>query len=206
MLRRHITCQWNGQAARPVRNKCRDRAAQRPYVRLRRWLTSRAPCHVAASGLRLSGEQKRMRYGPDTCRLRTPAWPWLRPVYSLSQNPGTLLWVARTPHRGSGTHPRGPVCACGGPGPYPEVRSVYTGVRHFPMGSGPTVDTLEYIVFFGHVVPPEPSTWWGRVRFITRLEIAAWVSRLYTVARDTPVSGYRQVSRLQIYINLHATF
>jgi hypothetical protein len=40
-----------------------------------RWLTSRAPCHVAASGLRLSGEQKRMQYGPDTCRLRTPAWP-----------------------------------------------------------------------------------------------------------------------------------
>jgi hypothetical protein len=26
-----------------------------------RWLTSRAPCHVAASGLRLGGEQKRKR-------------------------------------------------------------------------------------------------------------------------------------------------
>jgi hypothetical protein len=35
MLRRHITCQWNGQAARLIRNKCRGRAAQRPYVRLR---------------------------------------------------------------------------------------------------------------------------------------------------------------------------
>jgi hypothetical protein len=31
MLRRHIAC----QAARPIRNKCRDCAAQRPYVRLR---------------------------------------------------------------------------------------------------------------------------------------------------------------------------
>jgi hypothetical protein len=40
-----------------------------------RWLTSRAVGHVAASGLRLSGEQERTRYGPDTCRLRTPAWP-----------------------------------------------------------------------------------------------------------------------------------
>jgi hypothetical protein len=30
MLRRHIAY----QAARPIRNKCRDRAAQRPYVRL----------------------------------------------------------------------------------------------------------------------------------------------------------------------------
>jgi hypothetical protein len=56
-----------------------------------RWLTSRAVGHVAASGLRLSGEQKRTQYGPDTCQLRTPAWPWLRPGYSLSQNPGTLL-------------------------------------------------------------------------------------------------------------------
>jgi hypothetical protein len=35
MLRRHITCQRNGQVARLIRNKCRGRAAQRPYVRLR---------------------------------------------------------------------------------------------------------------------------------------------------------------------------
>jgi hypothetical protein len=34
MPRRHATCQWNGQAARLIRNKCRGRAAQRPYVRL----------------------------------------------------------------------------------------------------------------------------------------------------------------------------
>jgi hypothetical protein len=34
-------------------------------------LTSWAVGHVAASGLRLSGEQKRTRHGPDTCRLRT---------------------------------------------------------------------------------------------------------------------------------------
>jgi hypothetical protein len=33
MSRQHITCQWNGQAARLIRNKCRDCAAQRPYVR-----------------------------------------------------------------------------------------------------------------------------------------------------------------------------
>jgi hypothetical protein len=34
MLRRHITCQWNGQAACLICNKCRGRAAERPYVRL----------------------------------------------------------------------------------------------------------------------------------------------------------------------------
>jgi hypothetical protein len=68
-----------------------------------RWLMPHAVCHVAASGLRLSGEQKCMRIGPDhirpgldTCQLRTPAW-----------NLGTLLWAARTPYGGwSGSHSR----------------------------------------------------------------------------------------------------
>jgi hypothetical protein len=42
MLRRHIAC----QAARHIRNKCRDRAAQRPYVRLRplAYVTGSRPC------------------------------------------------------------------------------------------------------------------------------------------------------------------
>jgi hypothetical protein len=48
------------------------------------------------------------------------------------------------------------------------------------MGFGLTVDTLEYIIFSGHVEAPEPTTWWGRVMFTTRL------------VRGTPVSGYRQ--------------
>jgi hypothetical protein len=74
-----------------------------------------------------------------------------------------------------------------GPGPVPGVRftsmevldltrrsSPYIqGSDTFPWGSGLTVDTLEYIVFSGHVAGPEPSTWWGRVLFTTRLEIAA---------------------------------
>jgi hypothetical protein len=75
MPRRHIACQWNGQAARLTLNKCRGHAAQRPYVRLRMLAYVMAPCHVAASGLRLNREQKRIRYGPDMCRLRTPTWP-----------------------------------------------------------------------------------------------------------------------------------
>jgi hypothetical protein len=33
----------------------------------------------------------------------------------------------------------------------------------FPWGFGLTVDTLEYIIFSGHVAPPESSMWWGRV-------------------------------------------
>jgi hypothetical protein len=69
---------------------------------------------------------------------------------------------------------------------------VYAGVRHLPMGSGPTVDTLEDNVFSGHVAALEPSTWWGRVLFTTQLEIAVWTPHLHTVVRGTPISGYRQ--------------
>jgi hypothetical protein len=63
MPRRHIACQWNGQAARPVCNKCRGHAAQRPYVRLHplAYVTCTMPRHVVASGLHLSGEQKHIR-------------------------------------------------------------------------------------------------------------------------------------------------
>jgi hypothetical protein len=66
------------------------------------------------------------------------------------------------------------------------------GSYTFPWGSGPTVDTLEDIVFSGHVAALEPSTWRGRVLFTTRLEIAARAPRLHTVVRGTPVPGYRQ--------------
>jgi hypothetical protein len=68
-----------------------------------------------------------------------------------------------------------------GPGPVPRVRSVPTevldlarrsglciqGSSTFPCGSGPAVDSLEYVVSSGHVAAPEPPTWWGRARFST---------------------------------------
>jgi hypothetical protein len=68
-----------------------------------------------------------------------------------------------------------------GPGPVPGVRFVpvevldlarrsglcIQGYDTLPWGSGPTVDTLEYIVFSGHVATPESSTWWGWVLFTT---------------------------------------
>jgi hypothetical protein len=66
------------------------------------------------------------------------------------------------------------------------------GSDTFPWGSGPTVDSMEYIVFSGHVAAPKPSTWWGQVRFTTRLEIVALVPHFHTVVRGTLVSGYRQ--------------
>jgi hypothetical protein len=42
------------------------------------------------------------------------------------------------------------------------------GSDTFPWGSGLTVDTLEYIIFSGHVAAPEPSTWWGRVLLLAQ--------------------------------------
>jgi hypothetical protein len=69
MPRRHIA----SQAVCLIRNKCRGRTTEKPYVRLRPLAYVTAVGHVAALGLRLSGERKRTRYGPDTCRLRTPA-------------------------------------------------------------------------------------------------------------------------------------
>jgi hypothetical protein len=94
-----------------------------------------------------------------------------------------------------------------GPGPVPGVRFTpvevldltrrsgphVQGSGTFPWGSGLAADTLEYIFFSDRMAAPEPSTWWGRVLFTTRLEIATWTPCLHTVVRDTPVSGYRQL-------------
>jgi hypothetical protein len=66
------------------------------------------------------------------------------------------------------------------------------GSSTFPWGPGPIADTLECIIFSGHVAALEPSMWWGRVLFTTRLEIAAWAPCPLTVVRGTPVSGYRR--------------
>jgi hypothetical protein len=93
------------------------------------------------------------------------------------------------------------------PKPVPGVRVAPVGVLDlarrsglhvqgsdtFPWGSRHTVDILEYIVFPGHVVTPEPSTRWDRMLFTTRLEIAMWAPRLHAIVRGIPVSGYRQL-------------
>jgi hypothetical protein len=69
-----------------------------------------------------------------------------------------------------------------GPDPIPGVRFAYVevldlarrpgpyiqGSGTFSWGSGLTVDTLEYIIFSGHVAALEPSTWWGRVLLLAQ--------------------------------------
>jgi hypothetical protein len=72
MLRQHITCQFDRRRALSAIN-AEDARARGLTTGSSRWLTSRVVGHVAASGLHLSGEQKRTWYGPDMCQHRTPA-------------------------------------------------------------------------------------------------------------------------------------
>jgi hypothetical protein len=79
MLKGHITCQRDSQAARLLRNKCRDSVAQRSCVRLHplAYVTRGRPRGSIGSppgqgAVELCG-QVRTRLGLDTCRHRTPA-------------------------------------------------------------------------------------------------------------------------------------
>jgi hypothetical protein len=87
------------------------------------------------------------------------------------------------------------------------------GSGTFPWGSRLTVDALEYITFSGHVATLDPPMWWGQALLLAQssrprlgrviawshiqlfyhvTKDTVWVLRLYTVARGTLVSGYRQ--------------
>jgi hypothetical protein len=161
MLRRHITCQWNGQAARLIRNKCRGRAAQRPYVRLRplAYVTGSVPRGIIGAPPERGAEAYAVWFGhvsaPAPCLALIKAWVFFVPESRDS--------------------------AVSGPDPTQMGPDPIRGVRSAPMevldltrrsdlhiqGSRPTVDTLEDIVFSGHVAALEPSMWRGRVLFTT---------------------------------------
>jgi hypothetical protein len=81
----HAACQWNGQVHVLSVMNAKARVARDIMSSSARWLMPRPVCHVAASGLRLSGEQECLlidpdptRPGLDTCRLRTPAWALIK--------------------------------------------------------------------------------------------------------------------------------
>ncbi len=150
----------------------------------------------------------------DTCRHRTPAWALSKAwVYSILESRDPAV---------SGPNPtqRGPDPILGVRFALVEVLDLsrrsglhIQGSGTLPWGSGLTVDALEYITFSGHVAALDLPMWWGQAlllaqssrsrlgeswpgptysSFTTRLKIAAWVLRLYTVVRGTLVSGYRQ--------------
>jgi hypothetical protein len=169
MQRRHIACQRNGQVARLILIKCRGRVAQRPYVRLRplAYVTCSRPHGSIGSppgwGAKAYTIRSRHVSAPDPRLALTKAW-----VFSVPES--------RDP-------------AVSGPDPTQKGLDPILGVRFvpvevldlirrsglyiqgsstFPWGSGLTIDTLEYIIFSGHVVAPEPSTWWGRVLLLAQ--------------------------------------
>jgi hypothetical protein len=113
MLRRHIACQRDGQAARLIRNECRGRVTRRPYVRPRppTYVTHSRPRGSIGSPPRRG--QWRKRTGPHQTgfgHVSSPD-PRLGPVQgSCMFCPRTLQCVAWTLHRG-------------GPGPIPGVRA-----------------------------------------------------------------------------------
>jgi hypothetical protein len=73
MLKGHITCQRGRQAARLLRNKCRDSVAQRPNVRLRplAYVTGSRPCGSTRSlpkrGVGVLEVWSRHKSAPDPC-------------------------------------------------------------------------------------------------------------------------------------------
>jgi hypothetical protein len=121
MLRRHIARQQGGQAARPLHNKCRDRVAQRPYVRLRplAYVMGIKPRGSIGSPPERGAQAHRIKPRhvsvPDPC---------------LGQGipcSGTLLWVARSLLGGVRTPSKGPDMLTWG------SRTMRTGVRCFLM-------------------------------------------------------------------------
>jgi hypothetical protein len=163
MRRRHIVCQWNGQAACLIRNKCRGRAALRPYVRLRplAYVTCSRPRGSIGSPPGWGAEAYAISFGHvsalDPRLTLIKAW-----VFSVSESRDPAV--------------RGPDPTQRGPDPIRGVRFAHVevldhirrpglymqGSDTLPWGSGLTDDALEYITFSGHVLALELSTWWGR--------------------------------------------
>jgi hypothetical protein len=127
------------------------------------WLMPRAVCHVAASGLRLSGEQECMRIGPDPtrpgldmCRHWTPAWALIKARVCSVLEPWDHIVGGPNPIWGGPVRTRGVLDQTWRSGLYIQ------GSDTFPWGSRLTVDALEYITFSGHVAALDPPMWWSQ--------------------------------------------
>jgi hypothetical protein len=153
------------------------RAAQRPYV------TLRPLAHVM-------GSRPRGSIGPPPERGAEVYMVWSRHVSAPDPRLALIkAWVFFVPESWDPAE-GGPDPTQRGPGPVPgvwsapaEVQPVNAGVRHLPRGPDPPLIPLEDIVLPGHVATPEPSTWWGRVLFTVRLEIATRAPHLLIVVR-----------------------
>jgi hypothetical protein len=113
MLRRHIVCQWDGQAACLIRNKCRGHVIRRPYVRLRppAYVTRSRPRGSIGSPPGRGAVAQADRSAPDWVRTRVVTGP---PPGSYPRPMHVLSWDLAV---------RGPDPAQGRPGPVPGVRA-----------------------------------------------------------------------------------
>jgi hypothetical protein len=107
----HIICQKGGQAACPLRNKCRGRAAQSPYVTLRplAYVTDYKPCGCIRPLVKQGAEA--LRIEPGHASVPDPGLGYDTPF------PGTLLWAVRSSLSGVRTLSNGfGLLYFGGPG------------------------------------------------------------------------------------------
>jgi hypothetical protein len=123
MLRGHIACQQGGQAARPFRNKCRDRAAQRPCVRLHplAYVMGNKPRGSIGSPPKRGAKVHKIKPGhvpvPDPCLgqdipcLETSLWVVRTPIRGTQH----ATWESRTVFGGPGRAYRGLAFLGGGP-------------------------------------------------------------------------------------------
>jgi hypothetical protein len=126
MSRRHITCQWNRQAARLIRNKCSGHVAQRPYVRLR-------PLAY------VTGSRPRGSIGTPPERGAETYTVWSGHVSALDPRLALLkAWVFFV-LESRDLAVSGPDPTQRGPGPVPRVRCTPVEVLDLTRRSGPYV-------------------------------------------------------------------
>jgi hypothetical protein len=126
MLRRHIACQWSGQAARLIRNKCRGRADKRPYIGLR------PLAYVMGSGPHGS-----IGSPPERGAEAYTAWPG----HVSAPDPRLVLikvWVLFVPESRDPAV-SGPDPTQRGPRPIPGVRFMPVEVLDLTRRSGPYI-------------------------------------------------------------------
>jgi hypothetical protein len=161
MPSRHIACPQGGQAARDLCNKCRDRVAPRPYVRLcpLSYVTDRRPRGSAGSP---------PEWGVQACPTRPRQVSVSDPCMPLTQ--ARVFFAPRSCRGRSGPHLGGFRSA--------ETPVRYAGVRHSLTGVRIHLMIPRYMLLLrGHLVVSGLSTWWGK-------------ARLLTIVRGTPVPGY----------------
>jgi hypothetical protein len=128
MLRRHTACQWSGQAARLIYNKCRGRVTRRPYVRLRPLAYVMRSRPRGSIGSPPGWGAEVYATGPHQTRSGHVSAP----------DPAWVLFKARVC---SVLGPRGPIEGgpdplWGGPDPIPVVRLAHVAVPDQPWRSG----------------------------------------------------------------------